>query len=62
MATTSQQCIKFAQQCMDIAEEIPKTRDVLIKMAQAWIEIADALGPSKEIDLYGNAPLSDRMQ
>ncbi len=61
MATTSLQCIKFAEQCMDVAESNPERRKVFIEMAQAWLEIAEILGPLNN-NPEGNAPSSEKMQ
>ena len=54
---------KFAEECLDMAERaLPETRQVLLKMAETWLELARAaLSLEATIARDKNAP-SDKVQ
>jgi hypothetical protein len=52
---------KFAEQCLDMAERGPPgQRQALLKMAEAWLELATAALPRTES--RQTAPSSDELQ
>ena len=55
---------KFAEQCLDMAEHVPpKKRKALLKMAEAWLELAhSALLKRETTEPRQTAPTSDNLQ
>jgi hypothetical protein len=59
---SSSECFRFAERCVDIAEGKLVAREIFVQMAQAWLEVAQAFGPSRETAPTGNAPTSNSLQ
>ena len=62
--TSARDYSKFAEACLDMAERAPpKQRQTLLKMAEAWLELAQATLSNQQIaEPKQTAPASDRLQ